>query len=111
MALPLFSNLDALLWMLIWFVVSVAAIYLVLFPIFFYLCRLNGSVSIRLAWSVGIVMWLVYLTLISAKHSQYLVFWRGDISLLMDFLVLAILASLAVVLMWVTMPRSSNVGG
>lgn len=106
--MALFSSAEAVVWLIITFFVTVGIIYLPLFGIFYGICRLDGSLAIRLSWTTGMLIWLIYLTFLSGWHSRYLMFWSGDMSMVFSALVMLAIASVMVLLAWVTMPHTQR---
>jgi hypothetical protein len=100
------SDLGALLWLVLALLMCGAAVYAILFPLFFYLCDLSGPFAIRLAWTAGLIGLFVYLLGISAIHASYLDFWRvSDPVALIAFLMLVVPASIFLAAIWLKRPR------
>ncbi len=102
----LFSNPNALLWLLIEFSIAVIVVYCILFPlVYLRLCRLPPSLAIRYAWTAGLWSLLLYLVLLSPYHTDYLLFWQGDLMALVNFLILVALFGGLLAYFWLKCPR------
>lgn len=101
----LFGNVNALLWLLIEFSVAIGIVYLALFPLYLRLCKAPPSLAIRYAWTAGLWGLLLYLVFLSPYHIDYLLFWRGDVFALVNFLILAALLGGLLAYFWLKCPR------
>ncbi len=102
--MPLFLDMNRNVWLLVALVVMLAVIYFVFYPLYFYACRLSGPVAIRLAWSMGVVMLLVFLLFLSPLHAPYLAFW-SDVQNFPNFLAIFLPLGAIVIYFWASMPR------
>lgn len=100
------TNPNALFWLLIEFSIAGLIAYTVLFPlVYLRLCKLPPSIAIRYAWTAGLWSLLLYVTLLSPHHADYLYFWQGDMMALLNFLILVALFGGLLAYFWFKCPR------
>ena len=99
----LLSDTDAALWLLTDIVIALVLAYTVLFWVYHRLCSLDPSRAIRMALTVSLLGLVLYVSAISSHHAPYMAFWN-DLSLLVNFLIVAAPAVIIIALIWATQP-------
>lgn len=103
----LLSDLDALLWLVVYLLLALVVAYGVLFPVYHRVAGLHPSNAIRMAITTSLIGLLILLYGCSPSHAPYVSFWN-DFGLLLNALVLTAPILALVIIVWVTRPKEVN---
>lgn len=103
------ASLEYWLWLLAYGAILFLVVYLLLFPVYFWLCRLRGPGAIAWAWTTGILGFILFLCLASPQHAAYLIPGAWSVEAWTNFLVLAVPALVFLIfLVWAPCGRGSG---
>ncbi len=95
------ASLEFWLWLLAYGTILFLVVYLLLFPIYFWLCRMRGPSAIAWAWTTGIMGFFLFLCLASPQHAPHLAPGAQGTEAWIGLLVLAVPALLFLIfLVW-----------
>jgi hypothetical protein len=100
----LFGDMMALIWIALLVIGMIFLVYMVLFWIYFGICKLNGPVAIRIAWTVGILSLLIVLAFIFPFQAPYFNPLSGDIGSLVNLAIVTVISMFFLIIVWVTKP-------
>jgi hypothetical protein len=101
----LFTDGEAMGWLFLWFVLFLVIIYGPLFWLYYGLCHLRSSTAIRLAWTVGLLGFLVFVVALSGQHVAYFLLGGSGMGVINTAILTLILLGILVVV-WITKPRT-----